>query len=196
VLFGSLVIPPILTLLNKAYGFSGGPHALPAPQATLISALAKGVIIGQIRWDLIGYGALIGIAVIVVDEALRAKTRYQLPPLAVGLGIYLPAGTTAAAVVGAVVGWVYNRWVQKRPNPDIARRLGVLVASGLIVGESLFTVLQAGTIVATKNDNPFAVVGDSFQTIALPLSAAAFTIAIVLLYRWSAHLAERVRTQP
>ena len=196
VLFGSLVIPPILSLLNKAYGFNGGPHALPAPQATLISALAKGVIIGQIRWDLIGYGALIGLAVIVVDELLRAKTRYQLPPLAVGLGIYLPAATTAAAVVGAVVGWVYNRWVQKRPNPDIARRLGVLVASGLIVGESLFTVLQAGTIVATKNETPFAVVGDSFQTIAVPLSAVAFIVSIILLYRWSARLAEGVRTQP
>ena len=196
VLFGSLVIPPILALLNKAYGFGGGPHALPAPQATLISALAKGVIIGQIRWDLMAYGVLVGIAVITVDAVLTARTRYQLPPLAVGLGIYLPAATTAAAVVGAVVVWAYNGWVVKRPNPDIAKRLGVLVASGLIVGESLFTVLQAGTIVATKNDNPFAIVGDSFQTIALPLSAVAFVIAIVLLYRWSAHLAGRVRTEP
>ncbi len=131
VIFGSIVIPPILDLLNKAYGFSGGPHcALPAPQATLISALAKGVIEGQIRWDLIGTGALIGLGVIAVDEVLRARTRFQLPPLAVGLGIYLPAATTSAAVLGAVVGWIYNRWSRETAQPGRgpahgrARRVG------------------------------------------------------------------------
>jgi len=192
VIFGSIVIPPILDLLNKAYGFSGGPHALPAPQATLISALAKGVIQGQIRWDLIGIGVLIGIGIIAIDEALRARTRHQLPPLAVGLGIYLPAATTAAAVIGAVVGWAYKRWVDTQPNAPVAKRMGVLVSSGLIVGESLFGVLLAGVIVASDNATPFAIVGDSFQRFAMPLGGIAFVLAIVGLYRWSARLAQRV----
>jgi putative OPT family oligopeptide transporter len=191
VIFGALVIPPILVILNKAYGFGTGPHALPAPQATLISALAKGVIQGQIDWGLIGIGVLIGIGIIIIDESLRAKTRYQLPPLAVGLGIYLPATTTAAAVVGAVVGWAYNRWVKDRPNGEVARRMGVLIASGLIVGESLFGVLLAGVIVGTGNATPFALVGDDFQTIAMPLGGIAFAASIYALYSWSAKLAQR-----
>ena len=195
VIFGSIVIPPILGLLNKAYGFSGGPHALPAPQATLISALAKGVIQGQIRWDLIGYGALIGLAMIAIDEALRARTRFQLPPLAVGLGIYLPAATTSAAVLGAVVGWIYNRWTAKRPNADVAKRMGVLVASGSIVGESLFGVLLAGVIVATGNANPFAVVGDAFQPTAMWVGGVVFAVVIFGLYRFSGRLAERMRVE-
>lgn len=186
VIFGAIVIPPILDLLNKAYGFGGGPHALPAPQATLISTLAKGVIGGQINWGLISIGVLIGIVIIIIDEVLRAKTRYQLPPLAVGLGIYLPPATTSAAVVGAVVGWIYNRWVAQKPGGDVARRMGVLVASGMIVGESLFGVLLAGVIVATGNASPFAIVGDAFQRYAVPLAGAAFALAIYLLYRWSA----------
>jgi len=194
VIFGAIVIPPILDVLNKAYGFNGGPHALPAPQATLISALAKGVIQGQINWGLIGIGALIGVGVIAVDEVLRRTTRQQLPPLAVGLGIYLPAATTSAAVLGAVVGWAYNRWVKTRPNGEVARRLGVLVASGLIVGESLFGVLLAGIIVATGNSTPFAIVGDSFQRTSVVLGAVAFAIAIFALYRWSARHAQRMRT--
>ena len=44
------------SLLAKAYGFAGAanvgvlaPHPLPAPQATLISALAQGVIGGNLR---------------------------------------------------------------------------------------------------------------------------------------------------
>jgi putative OPT family oligopeptide transporter len=193
VIFGAIVIPPILDLLNKAYGFGAGVHALPAPQATLISALANGVIRGQIDWGLIGVGVLIGIGIIIVDEVLRATRGLQLPPLAVGLGIYLPATTTAAAVVGAVVGWAYNRWVAGRPNGDVAKRLGVLVASGLIVGESLFGVLLAGVIVATGKATPFAIVGDSFQTIATPLGGIVFAILIFVLYRRSAQLAQRVR---
>ncbi|HME81130.1 MAG TPA: oligopeptide transporter, OPT family [Candidatus Eremiobacteraceae bacterium] len=193
VIFGSIVIPPILDVLNKAYGFTG-PHALPAPQATLISALAKGVIQGEIDWGLLGIGALIGVVLIAIDELLRAKTRYQFPPLAVGLGIYLPAATTSAAVVGAVAGWIYNRWVARGPNADIARRMGVLVASGLIVGESLFGVLLAGVIVSTGNATPFALVGDSFQVFAVPLAAIAFVVTIVALYRWSARLAQSIVT--
>ena len=192
VIFGAIVIPPILDILNKAYGFSGGPHALPAPQATLISALARGVIQGQIDWGLIGVGVLIGAIIIIIDELLRANTKFQLPPLAVGLGIYLPATTTSATVVGAVAGWAYNRWVSTRPNADVARRMGVLIASGLIVGESLFGVLLAGVIVATGNATPFAIVGDAFQKYAVPLGGIVFVLTIVALYRWCAKLAQGV----
>jgi putative OPT family oligopeptide transporter len=193
VIFGAIVIPPILNLLNSAYGFgaAGGPHALPAPQATLISTLAKGVIQGQIDWSLIGLGALIGGGVILVDETLRRFTRYSLPPLAVGLGVYLPATATAPTVVGALVGWSYNRWVRKTPYGDVARRLGVLLASGLIVGESLFGVVLAGIIVASKgNATPLAVVGDWFQPYAMPLAGAAFIACIAALYGWVKSLAQ------
>jgi putative OPT family oligopeptide transporter len=194
VIFGSLVIPPILDLLNHAYGFTGGPHALPAPQATLISALAKGVIQGQIRWDLIGIGAVIGVVIVVIDEMLRARTRFQLPPLAVGLGIYLPAATTSAAVLGAVIGWLYKRWTATWPNAGAAQRMAVLVASGSIVGESIFGVLLAGVIVLTGNASPFAVVGDTFGNAATWLGAIAFVIAVVALYRWSARIAMPARS--
>jgi len=192
VVFGSIVIPPILDLLNKAYGFGAGAHALPAPQATLISTLANGVITGKIDWRLIGIGVLIGVIIVIIDEGLRLLTRFQLPPLAVGLGIYLPASTTAAAVLGAVAGWWYNRWVATRPNGDVARRLGVLIASGLIVGESLFGVLLAGVIVVTGSATPFAVVGDAFQTPSMWIGSIAFVIVVYALYRWSANLAKRI----
>ena len=193
VIFGAIVIPPILELLRGAYGFGAGAHALPAPQATLISLLANGVIQGKIDWGLIGTGVLIGIGIIIIDQVLRATTRYQLPPLAVGLGIYLPPATTSAVVVGAVVGWLYNRWVANRSNADVAKRMGILVASGLIVGESLFGVLLAGIIVADKgNPTPLALVGDAFQPIALWLAGLALLLAIVALYRWSARTAQRV----
>ncbi len=195
VVMGALVIPPILDLLNHAYGFAGAPHLgntvaqpLPAPQATLISALAKGVIGNQIDWHLIGIGAIIGALIVAADEALRSR-RLALPPLAVGLGIYLPASTTAPVVLGAVLGWAYNRWAASRRLPDRAKQLGVLVASGLIVGESIFGVLLAGLIVFSGNPSPLGLVGDAFAPAANYVGTAAFVLAIAALFGLTAKLA-------
>ena len=99
VIFGGLVIPPVLGLLNTAFGFAGAPgageNALAAPQAALISSLAKGVFGGDLNWGLLGLGAAIG-AVVILDrrgaEAGRRSSR--LPPLAVGMGMYLPMSLT------------------------------------------------------------------------------------------------------
>src|SRR5687768_10222739 len=141
VIFGALVIPPILTILNDAFGFQGapgaGPNALAAPQAALISAIAQGVPGGSLDWGLIGLGAAIGVAVIVVDEVLRKAGKRSLPPLAVGMGIYLPMSLTLLIPVGAAIGHFYNKWAMRTASPDFAERLGVLMATGLIVGESL-----------------------------------------------------------
>src|SRR3989454_153267 len=75
---GAAVIPSVLNLLAKAYGFAGAPnlavvsqHPLPAPQATLISALAQGVIGGRLDWKMIRVGALVGVGLIVLDAALN-----------------------------------------------------------------------------------------------------------------------------
>jgi len=197
VIMGSLVIPPVIDLLNRAYGFAGSPglsataNPLPAPQATLISALAKGVITGQLDWSLIGIGVVVGIGLIVVDELLRASKKGSVPPLAVGLGIYLPSSTTAFVVVGAVIGWAYDRWADKLPNGEGVKRMGVLLASGLIVGESLWGVALAGLIVATGKSEPLALVGEAFQAVAAPLGLVAFGVVTIGLYRWIAVLGRR-----
>jgi putative OPT family oligopeptide transporter len=177
---GAAVIPPILDVLNRAYGFSGA-HGLPAPQATLISALAKGVIGAQLDWHLIGAGALVGALIVAIDEALR-KRKLALPPLAVGLGIYLPVATTAPVVLGAILGWGYNRWALRQRDAQRAKQLGVLVASGLIVGESLFGVFLAGLIVFSGNASPLGLVGDSFETAANVIGAVAFAAVLTALF--------------
>jgi putative OPT family oligopeptide transporter len=199
VAFGAMVIPPILDLLNRAYGFPGaaaaGAQPLAAPQATLISTLAKGVIDGQVNWGMIGIGVLVGLVVIAIDEVLRATGKGKFPPLAVGLGIYLPASTTAPVVLGAIAGWAYDRWAVKQALAEHAKRMGVLLASGLIVGESLFGVLLAGIIVYKGTPNPLSVVPDSFANWATILGPIAFVATLVVLYRWVGRLSLR-STEP
>jgi putative OPT family oligopeptide transporter len=190
---GSLVIPPVLDLLNQAYGFPGDPNRaaisaepLPAPQATLISALARGVLNAQLDWRMIGIGALVGLACILADELLGKAKLMRISPLAIGIGIYLPMDATQPVVVGALVGWLYERAMTRRGNAEMAKRFGVLLASGLIVGESLLGVLTAGLIVASGKATPLAIVGPEFANTAEWLGMAMLIAVVIAAYRWVA----------
>jgi putative OPT family oligopeptide transporter len=190
VIAGAVVIPPILDLLAHAYGFAGAANLhtivakpLPAPQATLISALAQGVIGGNLNWSMIGIGALLGVALVGLDEFLGWMKWTRLPPLAVGIGIYLPMSATLATSLGAFIGHWYNERAKRAKDPAHAERMGVLVASGMIVGESLFGVVLAGLIVGLSKDAPLAIVPDSFAPAPL-IGVITFVGFIVALYGW------------
>lgn len=190
VVVGAAIIPPVLELVNKAYGFAGMPgvdpaRALPAPQAALISALAQGVIQRNLDWNTIGIGALVGIALIALDETLARTTKsIRLPPLAAGLGIYLPTSTSLMIVVGAVVGWYFDKRADRTANPEAAKQLGVLLASGMIVGESIIGVLIAAVVVFSGKGYPLALVGDNFAKASLWIGGLAFAGVIFAMYRW------------
>src|SRR5438105_5024116 len=187
---GAAVIPFVLNLLAKAYGFAGAPNVavvaanpLPAPQATLISALAQGVIGGHLEWTMIGIGALVGVGLVILDAVLGAMKKLRIPPLAVGIGIYLPMSATFAVIIGAVLAHWYDGRGRSMPNPERAQRLGTLVASGLIVGESIWGVINAGLIVGFSKDAPIALVPENFA-LAPWLGVLGFVGAIVWLYGW------------
>src|ERR1044071_8510264 len=126
---GASVIPFVLNLLATAYGFAGAPNLnvvtqnpLPAPQATLISALAQGVIGGSLEWKMLGIGAGVGVGLILLDTGLGAMNKLRIPPLAVGIGIYLPMSATFAVVVGAVISHWYGKRAQASANPRSEER--------------------------------------------------------------------------
>ena len=195
VIAGAAIIPPILDLLNHAYGFAGAPgpvreHPLPAPQAGLISALVQGVIQNNVDWSLIKIGALVGVLVIAADETLRRFTKSaHLSPLAVGLGIYLPTQSTLMVVVGAVAGWYFDRRAARGPRAAATKQLGVLLASGMIVGEGLVGVVIAAFVAFSGKDFPLALVGDEFAgNAAVWIGGGAFALITFALYRWAARL--------
>jgi putative OPT family oligopeptide transporter len=204
VVAGSLVIPFLLNMLNSSFGFEGGPppnvqgtEPLGAPQATLISSLAAGVIGGDPRWDLLGIGAILGVVIIAIDEILVRSTnkKMKLPPLAVGIGIYLPMAVTTTVTIGAIIGTMYDRWVSKGPNPEPAKRLGILMASGLIVGESLFNVALAGIITYTENGMPLALIpADSSWAGLYPMLAGIVVFFAITwaLYAWTKKKADTI----
>ncbi len=175
-LVGAAVIPPILDLLYQAYGFAGAlprpgmdaARALAAPQATLMAAIASGILGRALDWTMIAIGMALGVVLVATDAALRARTaRLRLPVLATGIGIYLPATVSATLVIGALCAWAASRHRGQT-------RQGVLIASGFIVGESLMGVLLAGIIGATGRESALAVVGPAFAPVAVLLGTVAF----------------------
>jgi putative OPT family oligopeptide transporter len=189
VVFGSIIIPPVLNVLNQSVGFVGvpgaGPNALAAPQAGLISALAKGVLSGDANWTMLGYGALAGVALIILDEVMGMLKLLRLPPLGVALGIYLPMSVILPTVLGSIIGWFYDRWAKTSANPEVAERMGTLTATGMIVGESLWGVAFALIVWLTNKDAPLALIGPGHETAALIGGTILFLAVAALLYRYA-----------
>lgn len=193
VISGSLILPPVLQLLLENFGFAGapgaGPNALAAPQASLFAAIAQGVLGGSMRWDLVGIGVAIGIGVIVIDLLLEKTSRGRLPPLAVGMGIYLPASLVLPTVIGTVIGFAWNRMAQRTPRPEFTERLGVLLATGLVVGDSLAGLVYAGAVGALGDPERMALVGPGFGAASEWIAVVALVALVVAVYARTKRLA-------
>ncbi|OZI23542.1 oligopeptide transporter, OPT family [Bordetella genomosp. 9] len=197
---GAVVISPILELLYNAYGFADAlPRAdmdpsqvLSAPQATLMLAIVRGIFTHQLNWAMIVIGMGVGVALIVVDQILKHTCRIaRMPVLAVGIGIYLPPTVSAPLVLGAVLAWLVSRGLRRRIHAgqadaavaDAVDRRGTLIASGLIVGESLVGVIMAAVIGGSGKEAPLAIAGAGFATIASWLGLAVFLTVAWLFAR-------------
>ncbi len=135
-------------------------------------------------------GAAIGIAVILIDEMLgKLGTKMRFPPLAVGLGVYLPSSVTLMIAIGALIGWLFNKRADSKANPDDTKQLGILMSSGLIVGESIIGVILAAIVVGVGSNAPLALVGESFHHASIWLGGVAFVLVVIGLYRWVGRLA-------
>jgi putative OPT family oligopeptide transporter len=139
VVVASLAMYWPLYLLDTAFGF--GSRQLSAPQAGLMATLAIGIVGGDMPWALVVVGIFMGIAMIM----MQVKS-----PMLVAVGMYLPFETTFAIFLGGVFRAVGD-WMAKRRGFNEAQRArvenaGVLTASGLIAGESVFGLLWAGFI--------------------------------------------------
>ena len=129
-----------------------------------------------------------GIVLVLIDQLLKRTTKNLcLPPLAVGMGIYLPPVIQTPLVVGAILGYFLNRRLRNTGGEAAETagvRRGTLFASGLIVGESIIGVLLAGVIVLSVSnggsESPLAIAGSDFADTAEMLGLLGIFSKIVL----------------
>lgn len=205
-IFGACVISPVLNLLYKAYGFTGvfprpdmdPTQAMAAPQANLMTTIAQGIFNSNIDWNLIGIGIFLGIVVIIFDIFIKKfRPMWSLPPLAVGMGIYLPPSADEPLILGAIAAYLIHKYLKNRAqnkNLDAAKdyikqheRRGVLFASGMIVGESIMGVIIAAVIVTSVTSGgsnaPLSLVGKDFATTSQFLGLTVCIIAMLYFVR-------------
>lgn len=198
--FGALAIVPVLNLLYQAYGFVGAmpregmdaSSALAAPQANLMSTIAQGIFHHNIEWGYMAFGVFVGILMIIIDKILKGTQKMSLPPLAVGIGIYLPSAVNIPLVIGGILKYIVMQHLTKKyaKNSHKEEKLasceqrGTLFASGLIVGESIFGVIIAGITVFSVSmggsENPLALNLANFHD--SELFALIFFVGVVLYF--------------
>jgi hypothetical protein len=88
-------------------------------------------------------------------------------------------------VVGAVVGWFYDKQADRTARPEAAKQLGVLLASGLIVGEGIIQVVISVIKSLSVSPTPLALVGPRFETAGIILGSVTFAALSFILYRWT-----------
>ena len=201
---GAVVISPVLELLYNAYGFAGAmpregmdvSNALSAPQATLMTTIATGIFSHNLNWDYIWIGVGLGIGLIILDLVVkRLRPGWSVPPLAVGMGIYLPASINMPIFVGTLLSFFCMRHIKKRYSDQNERerelkavdRRGTLLAAGLIVGESIVGVVLAmvivGSIALGEGESPLAMNLTNWDKTGELLGLGLFIVSIVILLR-------------
>ena len=108
-----------------------GSGSLPAPQATLMSTIIRGLLSQNLPWGLV----LVGVFISVTLELCGIRS------LSFAVGSYLPIATTAPIFVGGLVRWWVESKTGHRDESEISS--GTLFSSGLIAGGSLAGILYA-----------------------------------------------------
>jgi putative OPT family oligopeptide transporter len=145
VLSAAFIMAPTLTLLNNQYVI--GSRSLPAAQATLFANIVRPIFSGQpLPWLMIGIGALVGVILIISDEALQARgSAFRVYVMPVAVGIYLPLSLSVPILAGGLVGLAVRKIALRRGTEAAreAQHRGTLLSSGLIAGEAFMGILVA-----------------------------------------------------
>src|SRR5688500_14410223 len=99
-----------------------GSEKAPAPQATLMSLVTKGILTQQLPWGLVLLGAFTSILMEIIG----------VPALAVAVGMYLPLERTTPVIPDGLA----RKMVDRRRGSDAESDAGpgVLFSSGLVAG--------------------------------------------------------------
>jgi putative OPT family oligopeptide transporter len=195
VIVGAATVGPVLRLLYEAYGFPGAfpragmdpKNALPAPQAALMTQIAAGIVRHSLPWLFVIIGAVLG-GVLVALEGLLRRVHFSLPALTVGIGMYLPMEVVVTIALGGILSWLTEYRLRGSQGPaadkvqENARRRGVLMASGFLVGESIIGILIASCDVLSGRSGALTLSIIGHSPLLSGLGLLTFAAALVLFY--------------
>jgi putative OPT family oligopeptide transporter len=170
---GALVIGFTLQILHTAYTI--GSSTLPAPQATLMRAVAEGVFRGDLPWNFVIAGGAIGLIILIIDKIQEVRaSSFRVPVLAVAVGIYLPFWLSIPILIGGLIA----HFAGKSGATEEDGNRGLVFASGYITGESIMGIIIAIPIFLSGGGTWWPRI-----TVSPWLGIALFAASIMWLYR-------------
>jgi putative OPT family oligopeptide transporter len=141
VLASVFAVGATLQLMDSSQQLQGVPHAIgsaeyPAPQATLMATIIRGLLAQDLPWHLVIAGFFIAIVVELCG----------IGSLSFAVGVYLPLSTTMPIFIGGLMRALVDRMTgasSKGGHDDTEISSGMLYATGLVAGGSLLGVLIA-----------------------------------------------------
>ncbi len=126
---------PTQDLIDQGFTHAIGSTKYPAPQATLMATLTKGILSFNLDWQYV----MVGLFISLTLELCGIKA------LAFAIGLYLPLATTLPIFIGGaikgLIDWRSERKNEKKEEDDLGR--GNLFATGLIAGGAISGVVVA-----------------------------------------------------
>ena len=166
--------------LGLAYGF--GTEEMPAPQATLMKTVLDGVLDGNLRWDLVGVGAIFAVLVMLI----------KIPPLPFAVGMYLPLYTMTPVFIGGMIRhFIQKTYSSQNESSEKGKEQGVLLGSGLIAGEGLMGVVIAILAVIMSKTPKWLVIDWRPEWLGEVVSVILFSLLGWFLYRVAARSYQR-----
>jgi putative OPT family oligopeptide transporter len=146
VLVSTLVIGLTIKWLDTTYAEIPGGHGIggsrfPAPQATLMATVIKGVMSQNLPWGYVLVGA--GLSLMIHLSGVS--------PLAWAVGAYLPIETTMAIFLGGLVRALVDKLRGAEAKSDVSP--GMLFATGLVAGGAL-TGIATGALKGISRATP------------------------------------------
>ncbi len=124
---------PTQQMLNEGVTHAIGTEKFPAPQATLMATLIKGILSQNLDWEFVFVGMFIAVTMELCG----------ISSLSFAVGAYLPLSTTLPIFVGGAIKGLVDR--KKKPASAEEEELGSgnLFATGLVAGGAVAGVLIA-----------------------------------------------------
>lgn len=134
VLLAAAVVAFVIPIMSKAYDFSN-QDMLPAPQANMLAAVSKGLMLDAANqpWLLYGLGAVVAVLLYMAG----------VPMLAFALGMYLPLSINIAVLAGAFTAWVVSKTGATEAETKARTEQGILIASGMMAGAAIVGIVTA-----------------------------------------------------
>ena len=160
-----------------------GSEKAPAPQATLMSLVTKGILTQQLPWGLVLLGAFTSILMEIIG----------VPALAFAVGMYLPLESTTPVFLGGLA----RKLVDRRRGSDAESDAGpgVLFSSGLVAGGSIMGLVAVG-LASPGIESVAGAVGFGNQALPAWVGFLAFLAVAWIIYRTALRAAPAVVDAP